>query len=63
MRGKIYTVSPKRKGEKDCSGDFSEVRAFEKTNCPPSSEYKLKEALNPLRLKIRFSLRAKDSKN
>ena len=50
MRGKIYTASPKREGEKDCSGDFSEVRA--QTNCPPSSECKLKEALNRLRLKI-----------
>ena len=63
MRGKIYTVPPKRKGEKYCSGDFSEVQACAKTNCPPSSEYKLKKALNPLRLEILFSLRAKDSKN
>ena len=42
-------LHPPGEDGKDCSGDFSEVRACEKTNCPRSREHKLKKALNLLR--------------
>ena len=38
------TAPPTREDGKDCSGDFSEVRACEKTNCPRSREHKLKKS-------------------
>ena len=43
-------LHPTSEDGKDCSGDFSEVRAYEITNSPRSREHKLKNALNPLRL-------------
>ena len=51
-RGRTCTAPPTREDGKDCSGDFSEVRACEKTNCPRSREHKLKKALNLVRLKV-----------